>query len=426
MKKQVFSILLVLAALSCQEDEERIELLTITREPNNSGTYSWMWISDESGKILDYKKVGPDETLVTFAGRPVENLALTYLNYFFFEDPMPGGRKQFYAETTMGLKPGDIISFKNPEPRASTPIPDQLDKPEFSITGYSDASDSMAAFHFSDGFICCYGTLDYASINYQAPVFSGNFVLRQDPGELLMVTYYNGAPVYKWIENIEPGDEVVVDFSTFEPTEIIPVNKPIKYGQVRSVIRSGFDGDISKGHILSSIDNRDASLSSASNPTFNLGYLNGFDSYFISVAENYIGCCETGTNVLYQKLGDIPTSINLPTNSFQLIDATMSNFKYSFTDDYTYKEGYFQNETSANLGITWWLMAPHGTNMVAPAVPGEVLSEYPELSTKLELSFINFFKEMDGYSYKQKIEDKYSYRLRAEYETLTYNYQQIR
>lgn len=90
MKKQVFTILLVLAALSCQEDEERIELLTITREPNNSGTYSWMWISDESGKILDYKKVGPDETLVTFAGRPVENLALTYLNYFFFRRPNAG------------------------------------------------------------------------------------------------------------------------------------------------------------------------------------------------------------------------------------------------------------------------------------------------------------------------------------------------
>lgn len=426
MKKQAFAILLVMAALSCQEDEERIELLTITREPSGSGTYSWMWISDESGGILDYKKVGPDETQVTFAGRPAENLSLTYLTYYFFADPMPAGRKQFYVETTMGLKPGDIISFKNPEPRQTTPIPDQIDKPEFSITGYSDASDIIPAFHFSDGFICCYGTLDYASINYQSSVFSGNFVLRQDPGELLMVTYYNGAPVYKWIENIEPGDEVVVDFSTFEATETIPVNKPIKYGQVRSVIKSGFDGDISKGHILSSIDNRDASLSSASSPTFNLGYLNGFDSYFISVSENYISCCETGTNVLYQKLGDIPTSINLPANSFQLIDATLSNFKYSFTHEYTYKEGYFQNETSANLGITWWLMAPQGTSMVAPGVPGEVLSEYPELSTKLEISSINFFKEMDGYSYKQKMEDKYSYRLRAEYETLTYNYQLIK
>lgn len=101
----------------------------------------------------------------------------------------------------------------------------------------------------------------------------------------------------------------------------------------------------------------------------------------------------------------------------------MSNFKYSFTNEYTYKEGYFQNETSANLGIIWWLLAPHGTNMVAPRVPGEVLSEYPELSTKLELSFINFFHEMDGYSYKQKIEDKFSYNLRAQYETLTYSYQ---
>lgn len=425
------AFILFLLVSGCQEDEERVELLTLTFEPNYFSQFDgnpvsrWVLLSDGSGSTLDYKEIKGDETELKFSGRSVEKLSLTFFTYSFFKGHSLGDRKQFSVNTKMDLIPGQVISFRNPDPRESTPIPEVIDRSSFTITSYSDTNNAFEAFHISDGFFCCYNTLDYTTINYQPPTFVADIRLRENPADILIVSYHNGLPVYKWINDIEPGNEVTVDFSSFEVSNLIPINKPVGRGSVRSIVNPNYIGDISRGHILSSFNNRMVSLSSATNPTYALGYLEGFDTYFTEVSEKGY-CCETGTDVSYRKLGSIPSSINLPNNSFQLNGTMITNFSYSFTNDYTYKEAYFENEESPTLGITWSVLAPKGTKIVTPKLPRELIKLYPEMGNEvIHFSFIEFRQHLDGYTYQDMLEDSYSYRLRATYEWIRYTYRLI-
>lgn len=425
------ALVLFLFLSGCQEDEERVELLTVTIEPNYFGQFDgnpvsrWMLLSDAAGNTLDYKEIKGDETELRFSGRSAEKLSLTFFTYSFFKGHSLGDRKQFSADTKMDLIPGQAISFQNPDPRESSPIPDVIDRSSFTLTGYSDTNNAFEAFHVSDGFHCCYSTLDYTTINYQPPVFNADIQLRENLVNILVVSYHDGLPVYKWLNEIEPGNDLMVDFSSFEVSNLIPINKPVGRGSVRSIVNPSYIGDISRGHILSSFNNRMVSLSSATSPIYALGYLDGFDSYFTEVSERGY-CCETGTDVSYQKLGSIPSSINLPNNSFQLNGKTITNFSYSFTNDYTYKEAYFESEKSPTLGITWSVLAPKGTKIVAPKLPRELIKLYPEMGNEvIHFSSINFQHHLDGYTYQEMLEDSYAYRLRATYETIRYTYRLI-
>jgi hypothetical protein len=420
-----------LTCISCQEPEEKRELLRVTIEsgyfgPGNISNAKWMLLTDAHGNTLDYKEIKGNETELIFVGHPAQDLSLTTLHYNFFENQGPANRKQFLVSTIMGLSSGQIIALELPDARPpQTPIPDAIDQLSFTLTNYSDSKNPAGSFHFSDGFFCCYSTLLYPTIDYQPPVFQSKILLRQNPGSILVVSYRDGLPVHKWVQDIKPGDNVTVDFASFEVSKLIPVNKPIVNGSVRSIVGGDYAGDISRGHILSSIENRMNSLSSAASATYQLGYLDGFDTYFTAVEEKHL-CCE-GPSVSYRKLGTIPKSINLPDNSFQLVTPEMDRFAYVFTNEYTEKEVFFESASLPELGITWSIRAPMGVSLAVPKLPGQVLQLYPELKTSnLKLSHIRFSKELDGYSYQQILADVFAYRFRAIYETLSYTYRPAR
>lgn len=415
-------------SISCEQEEVKVELLKVTIEPgyfdmtNRNGT-QWILVSDASGNTLDFKEVKESDTELVFFGRSATELTLTILSYNFFDNQGSVSRKQYYAESTMGLSLGESVLLKRPDYYTSAPIPEVIAKPSFTLNGYSDSKDINGSFHFSDGYICCYSTLLYPTIEYTPPVFKANFNLRKNPGDLLVVTYRDGIPVHKWIRDIDPSTSVNLDFSSFESTKLIPINKPVEMGEVRSVVLSDYEGDISKGHILSSINNRQFSSSSAASNTYQLGYLDGFDKYFVNVYEKTISCCPNESNVSYTKLGTIPKEINLPNNSFQLVNGMMTQFNYSFTNDYTYKNGFFESKKVAELGISWSITSGKGMALVPPTIPQELLKLHPDLKTEaLSLTIINFYHELDGYSYRQKIDDTFTGKRRSAYETIGYSF----
>ncbi len=419
-----FGLLLLLYGIGCEQPDERSELLRVTIEPGyfivGDGAI-WAILSDASGRTLDIKEIKGDETELVFSGLPVKSLALTFLSYNIFTNQGVLERKQFYLHTTMGLDANQNIVMSRRPPSPSNPIPPVVDQIPFTINNYSDAKDAIPAFHFSDGFFCCYATLLYNTISYQPPFFSGEFSLRQDPRSVLIVTYRDGIPVHKWMENVSPGNSMTIDFSTFEPSRTIPINKPVYDGQVRSVLNAGFEGDISQGHILSALETRRNSLSSADKPVFQLGYIEGFDKYIVGVQENPLNT--EGPNVYYAKAGAIPGRIDLPVNTFELGNAEMDRFSYTFTNEYTYKSASFTIENLRELGINWSIQAPRGVALKAPALPPSLARLYPELANKkLQLSAIEFIQPLDGFTYQEQVANYFAGRIRGEHETLTFRY----
>jgi len=254
--------------------------------------------------------------------------------------------------------------------------------------------------------------LDYSSYSYTGTDFSSQLHIREDPARILIATYHNDIPVHQWLNDVIPGQEIELNFDSFIPSKTITVNKQLAHGEVKTMIGESF----ATGYIFCNLYSRQISKSSNLSEPPKLGYLDGFNKYFVLAVLNPF---HERDNLYYSKAGTVPQAINLPDFTYSISNDNLYGLSLNFSNDYSYKGAYFIKSVPESQ-VTWQLVA-EGENYKAPAVPTEIMKMYPTLNVDgLKLQFAEYTHALDGFSYVDYLRDAFASFRRNEYEELRY------
>lgn len=387
-------------------------LLTVNIEAGYflQGSDAWLFISDLDGKTIDVRQA-TDSTRIKFSGTPHATVALTIFtrvatsngaglwNSFGFRT-----YQQIAAGSTLELKSGTSINSDQP---------DVIGNASFILHNYDDSDMPEEALVFTDGISIPYSVLDYSSFSYAGTDFSSQLQVWEDPAQILVTTYRNDIPVHQWLNDVNPGEEIELSFDSFIPSKTITINKQASFAEVKTMKGASF----ATGYIFCNLYSRQISKSSNFSELPKLGYLEGFDKYFVSVVLNPF---QERTNLYYSKAGTVPQAIHLPEYTYSINNDNLYGLALNFSNDYTYKSVYFI-KSGVESQVYWELLASESENFKAPSIPAEIKKTHPILNVDdLRLQFAAYSHELDGYTYSNYLRDVLASIRRVEFEELRY------
>ncbi len=402
---------------SClQDDPGPTEvLLTLNIDPGyfDEDWDYWMFISDKDGKTIDVRQAA-DSTHIKFSGSPQSTLTLSIFTRVAFPSGADGSLWNSFGITSyQGIAPGSTLDLKRgtdinygqpPEPIGSAPL---------ILEDYDDSNKPEEALVISDSISSPYSVMDYGSVAYTGTNFSSRLFLRENPSRILLATYRDNLPVHLWLNNVVPDQTVEASFDSFVPSNTIAVNKQVAHGEVKVMKGESF----ATGHIFSHLYSRQISKSSNLAELPKLGYLEGFEKYFVHVVLNPF---HERTNLYYTKAGTIPTSVDLPDYTYTVANDNLYGLSLQFSNAHDFKQAYFIS-SNAETQVNWTLNASADEDFKAPSIPSEIKSLYPMLSVDgLTLEFASYTHRLDDYTYDQYVSDDLGTSRKEVYEELRY------
>lgn len=403
---------LIVIASSCQYDDQPNFLLKA--HVQTFGREVWAIASDEHGRVLDHKLVLADG-VVEFRGSTPGKIIYTTLERTGWG---------YILNSTQAIPVGtEITADTTTYPYA--PSQPMLGNANFTVHDISfnlpsnDPGYILSAVEFGGSYWI--NTLfGLSSIAYQGSTLTFNFPLQIIPSNVLGIGYREGVPVYQWFNGVSEGDSIDTSFSGFQPCKTIPVNKMMSNFAVVGMYGNYINGGI--GYSLSRYGHWLYSPSSDLTKTPMLGYLDGFDNYWVTV-NAYANPAASSENVTFDSFGPVPTSINIPDYNYSLTSDGFLNFSFSFSNNYSYQKAFFTIEGKrSSQSNTWWFVnAPAGDRLVEIQIPGDILAKHPDFTTdQLKLNSINLVDELGGDSYAQVFFKPTVFR--SNYRTLTYHF----
>lgn len=370
----------------------------------------WMFISDANGNTIDVRQA-TDSTHLKFSGHPRGSMTLTVFKRVAFTDSGNGRIwNSFGFETFQEIAAGSTFDFVyNPNGNSSSELTEVIGTTPFTVSNYNDSAQPRDAFLFSDGVSSPYGLLDYNAVVYTGGNFSSQLRLKKNPSRILATTYRNGVPVHKWLDDVKPAEPLALDFDSFVPSKMIGINKPVAAGGIKA-------NNLANGYMLSDLNAWQLSRTSDLTKPPSLGYLEGFEKYYVSV---YSRQFHEKDNVYYTKVGALPQSINIPDFTYRIEDTSLYGLSLYFSNEYTAKQAYFITSNS-DTQVNWSLYAS-AERFKAPLVPAEIRKLYPMLSVSgltLEVAAYSYWP--DGFTYGEFIREIVTLNRRDEYEELRY------
>ncbi len=386
-------------------------LLTVNIEAGYfTGLDAWLFISDGDGKTIDVRQA-TDSARIKFSGTPQAKVALTIFTRVATTNGDGSVWNGFGFRTYQQIAAGSTIELKRGTSNY-TDQPDEIGTASFTLVNYDDSDNPEQGLFFTDGISTPYSVLDYSSYSYTGTDFSSQLRLREDPARILLTTYHNDIPVHQWLNDVIPGQEIELNFDSFIPSKIITVNKQVVHGEVKTMIGESF----ATGYIFCNLYSRQISKSSNLSELPKLGYLDGFDKYFVHAVLNPF---HDRDNIYYSKAGTVPQAIHLPDFTYSISNDNLYGLSLNFSNDYSYKGAYFIKSVPESQ-VNWQLVS-EGENFKAPAVPTEIKKMYPTLNVDdLKLQFADYTHALDGYPYVDYLRDIFASLRRNEYEELRY------
>ena len=402
---------------SCFEDDPGPTevLLTLNIDPDYflEGYDAWIFISDQNGNTIDVRQA-TDSTHIKFLGSPQSTLTLSIFTRVAFPDGADGSLwNSFGFNSYQGIAPGSTLDIKKGIAVNNEPIPDPIGTASFTLEDYDDSNNPEESLVISDSISMPYTVLDYSSFTYTGTNFSSQLFLRENPSRILVTTYRDNLPVHLWLNQVVPDEAVVVSFDSFVPSNTIAINKQVAHGEVKIMKGESF----ATGYNFCNLYSRQISNSSNLDELPKLGYLEGFEKYFVHVVMNPF---HDRTNIFYTKAGTIPTSVDLPVYTYSVINDNLYGLSLQFSNTHDFKEAFFTS-SNAETQVNWTLNASAEENFKAPSIPSEIETLYPMLSVEgLKLNFAAYTHRLDGYTYAQYVNDNLGSVRKEVFEELRY------
>jgi hypothetical protein len=400
---------------SCTENDPGPKeiLLTINIEPGYFfESDAWLFISDQNGKTIDVRQA-TDSTHIKFLGTPRETVSLSIFTQVATTSGDGSILNSFGFRTYQQIATGSAIELKKGLSNTNSDQPDVIGSAPFTLKNYSDSNNPQDGLVFTDGISIPFSVLDFSSYNYSGTDFSSHLNLYEDPSRILIATYRNDVPVHLWLNDVKPGEEIEVSFDSFVPSKTITVNKQPAFSEVKTMKGASF----ATGYIFCNLYSWQISKSSNLSQLPKLGYLDGFDKYYVSVVQNPF---HERNNLYYTKAGTVPQSINLPDYTYSINNDNLYGLSLDFSNDYAFKSAYFIKLGSESQ-VHWALHTSDTENFKAPSIPSEILKKYSILNVDgLKLQFAEYTHTLDGYTYADRIRDEFETLRRVEYEQLRY------
>jgi hypothetical protein len=368
---------------SCQDDEEGVPVLTLRVQPDEAVGYfeDWVFISDDNGKLLDIWKARNNGTYVFKSRQKLETVNITY----FSGSPDSQGMTTYTnvpVGQTLHLRMSSNYPYNNPPA-------DVIGFGYVVVKNFDESRFPPAAFLFSDGT----GTGNLLNdFHKDDETVTFSIRLSRDAYPILVTSYRDGKPVYRYIETLEPQDTVSIDFSELALQDHLIDLK--SYGYTSGSI-TGIKTD--KGYI-SRYHFSDTYMAHGPDPLSNpmLGYLDGFDVYETSL---YQGGYTDKKTVAYYKYGEPPESITPPTFEAVLSENSSRSATATINVPYSYKSAAW-NAGHRNLRIYWQVYSGKGDDFLLPDVPSEIIEMYPQFHhANMDLHEVTYYQHLDDKSY---------------------------
>ena len=425
MKSEYTLPLFILIGLIVSCDSTSPEDVVLLRTDSFSGSIadhveSWVYISNRNGQLLDLRKISEEEGVIEFEGVADDWVIVTEVSVASF-DINGVTRLQHQVTSYFGVPVGSTYLVAESEPNQTT-YPDTLGRASLQLNNYYESNEPLFTIGFSDSYNSFNNWLDRANAVYDGSTLKADMILRESPIDIFISAYDGPEPVYKWLRNVEVGDDIVIDFEQFLPQKKVPINKPVTNAYIQGQIEPQLGG---RGYELSRSEYRSMSDTYAPSEIIELGYVDGFEYYDTYAQAGPIYCCQPHEGVTYHKLGSsVPESINLPDYEFVLNNGNLFELNYSFDRSFSQVNYYFADQ-GMNSTFNWFIRVPDGIDLVVPAIPLEITAKYPFLDRdELSLSFVRFTEYLDGYSYQRFIRSRLERRPgRENFEVLEYYFQ---
>ena len=371
MKKLVVLVLTILLFQSCNTDTE--DELLFSASVFHEGF--WVMVSNDNGKVLDYKEVtDPEEILEFYGSTKSSTISVTVID----ARQESAGSLTTYQHVQVGTSWLDRTSFP---PIVGTP--ESIGTFDLTINNYNDGDTPFLSFAISDGYNFLYSYLD--DVYYEGNSYHAKVHLREGVSGLLVTTYYENNPMYYRIEEVSVDDKVVIDFADFSPMQTVHIQT--EHEQTFGYMRGVYGSDDQLHDIQSNYDLWNNSLSSNTGQFNQFGYLDGYDYYEYSVSYAEFDESYNYWNVFNFSSPSVPEQIVAPSVNVEIIDPSIGGFTATIDQDYTYQWSLFRYNTGDGSRLSWMIFNPENTSIQVPEFPSKLISELPVLGNRGNLKF---------------------------------------
>ncbi|MEJ1240306.1 hypothetical protein WBG78_19345 [Chryseolinea sp. T2] len=326
-----------------------------------SSTNHWVYATDVNGEVLDVQNTVGRKQVTLTSTRYVDKFNLNIVTGTVDTN----GKTYLQIQTYADVSPGSSFEVRYGNGGMVLTDPANVN---FRIAGYDGPKYGIN--------ITNKGSYFSYDVAMAGDTYEANLQLCQLPSDVLLTTYRNGTPVYARIPGVKGGDVLNLDmdtnFTPFEHQRKLDFGGYYNIGWVQGAYIEGNKYLPQFYFDLIETDRLAGTKDATDQPV--IGYVDGFDSYSM-----YVANAQPSGYVSYFKQGDIEDSFDsftMPTFTYKTINTGLRNFTFEFSEDYSYYEANFSNE-SATLSMNWSIHTPSGVAVNIGDLPREVLAEYP-------------------------------------------------
>jgi hypothetical protein len=370
-------ILCVFSFLSaCQHEPDELSepetILTLQVGPEAFlGGENWIFATNDNGDVLDVKPFAVDETVTLSSAKRVDKINVT-----FFKTALDRGIRYTTFTTYSAIAKGTTWSMG-----ASVYLdPQPVGVATFKVSDY-EGLPGMLKFSNSEWY------------SNDPSVTSGDELVVGVPlrkaGDVLLSGYRSGVPVYNWAKGVQVGDVVERNFLT--DFEAFPHQVKLDFEGTSDGTVIGRTLENPYGTVLISSNDVVGTKWQTDPPV--IGYVDGFDSYEISVWNT-----RTNGAVNYYHVGRPDLSFSIPTFTFSANNTDMLDFSFNFSLPHTYYSADWRYYDGMQFA-EWRATAPSGQAPKGFAIPNEIAAKYGALDlSKFEYWGVRFKQVIEGKS----------------------------
>ena len=364
----------------------------------------WLIIHDENGEIMGYQPFESDETLEFEALESEVTDRLTLTLFSFSQDSSKNKFHDFltYAE----IEKGSTWKLK-----AFVPGPERepaIGKFDVSVTNFNGL---LNAFSYGLSNSNGRGFISGSSQSMDGRTLTFPFLELYEENDYLLSLYdANGRPKYLFIDDVQNGDDLRLDFQDFnffDSALRIDLHPPY-YSCLGRVFAFEDNGE---GFKRSYRTNRIRYFSGGSQEgnfdTLELGFLDRYTNYGVTFSIN-----KEAYN--YQKVsyGPKPENITLPEDhSLMINNASLWDFDFTTNFEFIRKANYWivgEGELNIDLATTRWTVLSSNSGFPKiHAIPQELKELYPNLDTdNLHYNSSTFYIQAESHQEYMNVKHK--------------------
>lgn len=411
MKGKLMGFILLLIA-SCNTDNDPVrndfEIEVDTQYYVKDQTDAWIFFHDSEGKLIDQSQITNGQSLKfrTFSVSD-KQVSVTLVRVLMNISGNPSFNLESFLNVNFPTK--WKLSGSQIQPECGNV------KGETDITLEGDLLGNMNDASVSD----------LRSANLPNPSISSTSVFKFSPLSItdkctpslfLYALDKNGNPVYKFIENPQPGTFTysLNGFTSFD--KVIDATFPQKafaflyvkaFDITKSVHDEGFSTNTAFGSYFEEIP-----ISS-----YKIGYLDKFKKYRTTIFARYYNFPVYNYSLYYDEAGSVPASISL-VNDFapEVINSSFNQYSYSTNQPIVFKRiefNYYPPLSSTDSYINWALFSGDALARNPAAVPQAFMQKYPNFYLdKLVLGASMFYTKYN--SFDEEIAAKFEGAIKKE------------